>query len=105
MFTFTSFPSQASQLDYGATRHHPDIADELDMDVDIDDEETGAVGFKSKLTSPGEALTSSQAFMRYDWLARRVVYADHLQVLIHSFQWTWHVCRRRRSDCVRRWDD
>jgi exosome complex component RRP4 len=57
MISFTSFPSHA---DYGQTVHHPSVKEDL-MDVDdLEDLEAK----RSKLTWPGEYLTSSQAYMR-----------------------------------------
>lgn len=57
MISFTSFPSHT---DYRQTRHHPSVMDDL---MDIDDlEDLEAKG--SKLTWPGEYLSSSQAYMR-----------------------------------------
>ena len=64
MISFASFPSTSHDLsDYRTTRHHPDVEDDLAMEVDLEDEdfEDGA----QKLIIPGEPLTSSQAFMRY----------------------------------------
>lgn len=57
MIAFTSFsvPSDDDPMGYSATKHHPDVL----MDLD-DDFEVGG----SKLTCPGESLTSAQAFMR-----------------------------------------
>lgn len=62
MITFASFPatSEASGS-YGATRHHPDVEDDVHMDLDEDDFEEGV----QRLTVPGESITSSHAFMRY----------------------------------------
>ncbi|THH15741.1 hypothetical protein EW146_g4772 [Bondarzewia mesenterica] len=61
MITFSSFPTGYGlrSLNAGATKHHPDMTEDMYMELD-DDFETNI----SKLTCPGEPLTSSQAFMR-----------------------------------------
>lgn len=46
-------------MGYGAVRHHPDVEDDVLMDLDEELEVAG-----SKLTYPGESLTSAQDFMR-----------------------------------------
>jgi exosome complex component RRP4 len=56
MITFASFPASSDNT-FDRTRHHPDL--DILMDDD-DDFEAGG----SKLTCPGEGLTSSSAFMR-----------------------------------------
>ena len=43
-------------------RHYEDMGDDADMDLDVDDDDGLASG--SRLTCPGETLTSSHAFMR-----------------------------------------
>ncbi|KAH7885764.1 hypothetical protein F5I97DRAFT_1808858 [Phlebopus sp. FC_14] len=58
MLSFVSYQQPRSETFYGSTRHHPDVEDL--MDVDDDDLETGG----TRLTCPGETITSSQAFMR-----------------------------------------
>jgi len=59
MISFTSFPpSSGESFGYGSAK----FVDEDAMDVDFDDEEDFDSG--SKLTCPGEPITSSQAFMR-----------------------------------------
>ncbi|KAF8074713.1 exosome complex exonuclease rrp4 [Lyophyllum atratum] len=62
MITFTSFPLPADDTYNGSRQHHPDVADDVLMDLDDDQDpfETGG----SKLTYPGESLTSSQSYMR-----------------------------------------
>lgn len=63
MIAFTSFPTQPVDYsgDYGSVRHHPDVVDDVSMDLDDDDAfEAGG----SKLTCPGESLTSSLEYMR-----------------------------------------
>ncbi|KDQ50706.1 hypothetical protein JAAARDRAFT_141473 [Jaapia argillacea MUCL 33604] len=60
MITFTSFPAQLDDYDYGATRHPPEVEDDIRMDMDEDDLDTAG----SRLTCPGDYITSSQAFMR-----------------------------------------
>lgn len=61
MIAFTSFPVSSDELStgYSTTRHHPDVEADISMDLD-DDFEAGG----SKVTYPGESLTSAQAFMR-----------------------------------------
>ena len=58
MISFTSFPGHG-QSD-GQTGHHPSVNEDL---MDLDDLEDFEVK-GSKLTWPGEYLTSSQAYMR-----------------------------------------
>ncbi|KII87278.1 hypothetical protein PLICRDRAFT_112567 [Plicaturopsis crispa FD-325 SS-3] len=60
MIAFTSFPSQREDYGLGNTRHHPAVQDEL-MDLDLSEDR---VAGSSKLTCPGEPLTSSHAYMR-----------------------------------------
>ncbi|KAH9840071.1 exosome complex exonuclease rrp4 [Rhodofomes roseus] len=57
MISFASFPVPSQNETQGMTRHHPDVEDDIDMDEGFEE------GFH-RLTSPGEPLTSSQAFMR-----------------------------------------
>lgn len=59
MISFASFPStfEAST----STRHHPEVEDDIGMDLDEDDFEENV----QRLTVPGEPITSSHAFMRY----------------------------------------
>jgi exosome complex component RRP4 len=60
MIAFVSFPAPSANTEaYGVLRHHLDVEEDALMDLD-DDVETG----RSKLTCPGESLTSAQAFMR-----------------------------------------
>jgi hypothetical protein len=59
MISFTSFPVQPERGSEYA-RYFPD--DEDHMDLDDGDFEAGG----SKITWPGETITSSQAFMRYE---------------------------------------
>ena len=51
MISFVGFPAQ--DFAYGATRHHPDIQDDLYVDVD-----------GPGVTCPGEYITSAHAYMR-----------------------------------------
>ncbi|KAL0955158.1 hypothetical protein HGRIS_004067 [Hohenbuehelia grisea] len=60
MITFTSYPTQQDYSAHSSTKHHPDVAEDVHMD--LYDDEAFAAG--AKLTLPGEYLTSSQAFMR-----------------------------------------
>jgi hypothetical protein len=59
MITFTSFPLSKDSFNYGSAK----FVDEDAMDVDFDDDEED-FDSGSKLTCPGEPITSSQAFMR-----------------------------------------
>jgi exosome complex component RRP4 len=60
MIAFLSFPLPSVNTEgYGVARHHPDVEEDVLMDLE-DDIEAGG----SKLTCPGESLTSAQAFMR-----------------------------------------
>ena len=62
MISFASFPSPSDASgSYGTTRHHPDVEEDIHMDLDEDDFEEGV----QRLTVPGESITSSHAFMRY----------------------------------------
>lgn len=56
IISFTSFP-----LPHSHTR--ADVVEDVLMDLDDDQELIEASG--SKLTYPGESLTSSQSYMRY----------------------------------------
>ncbi|KAI0796222.1 exosome complex exonuclease rrp4 [Abortiporus biennis] len=58
MISFASFPIQTQN--YGVTKHHPDVQDDVNMDIDFDEEDLSS----KRLTCPGEVLTSSQTFMR-----------------------------------------
>ncbi|RDB15864.1 Exosome complex component rrp4 [Hypsizygus marmoreus] len=62
MISFTSFPIQPDDIHNGWRAHHPDIAEDTLMDLDDEQELFEAGG--SKLTYPGESLTSSQSYMR-----------------------------------------
>jgi exosome complex component RRP4 len=64
MISFTSFPSLRIDDHYhGSHLHQPEVAEDALMDLDDDGELLGTGG--SKLTFPGESLTSSQSYMRY----------------------------------------
>lgn len=59
MISFTSFPVQPDyQVQYDSVGRSP-ADDDMDLDLEEDLEPGG-----SKLTCPGEALTSAQLFMR-----------------------------------------
>lgn len=58
MISFASFPTQTQN--YGITKHHPDVQDDVNMDIVFDEEDLSS----KRLTCPGEVLTSSQTFMR-----------------------------------------
>ena len=74
MISFTSFPLPLTD-NQTLHIHHPDVEEDVSMDLDDDQELIGLGG--SKLTYPGESLTSSQAYMRY--VGRRPA------VGVHSF--------------------
>jgi len=60
MFKVTSYPIRTdSQPTY--TKHHPDVEHDILMDLDENDEND----VFDRISSPGEILTSSHAFMRY----------------------------------------
>ncbi len=59
MISFTSFPARNETL--GNYARHYDDDDDMDVDLDEDHFAPGA----SKLTYPGEVLTSAQDYMRY----------------------------------------
>ncbi len=62
MISFASFPSTSeASASYANTRHHPEVEDDVGMDLDEDDFEENV----QRLTVPGEPITSSHAFMRY----------------------------------------
>jgi len=64
MISFTSFPLPPTDDPYHGSRlHHPDLVEDMLMDLDDGQELLEPSG--SKLTYPGESLTSSQAYMRY----------------------------------------
>jgi exosome complex component RRP4 len=54
--------------EFSKTRHHPDVQDDLDSDMDVDGEYGLGVGSSSRagknITSPGEVVTSAKEFMR-----------------------------------------
>lgn len=56
--------------EFSKTRHHPDVQDDLDSDMDVDDEYGTGLGVGSSsragknITSPGEVVTSAKEFMR-----------------------------------------
>ncbi|GJE92172.1 exosome complex exonuclease rrp4 [Phanerochaete sordida] len=65
MVSFASFAPPPDDYDaFEKTRHYHDVDADADMDLglDVDDDDEFASG--SKLTCPGETLTSSHAFMR-----------------------------------------
>ena len=72
MIAFAPFPTAQDQdsVAYDSTRH-PDILDDDEdyMNLDFEDEDCTS---GSKLTCPGESITSSHAFMRFVKLVRLV---------------------------------
>lgn len=78
MISFVSFPARNETLgNYDVGPRHP--AEDDGMDMDLDEDEFSGPG-TSKVTCPGEALTSAQDFMRY--------------VSLRSFgRWHPNICR------------
>jgi len=63
MITFTSFPKPKDSFSY-APQKFP-TTDENEMDVDVyEDDDGGDFDSGTKLTYPGESITSSHAYMR-----------------------------------------
>lgn len=62
MISFTSFPAPFEDTDYTQTRHHPDVENDF-MELELDGYDFDSPG--TRLTCPGESLTSSQAYMRW----------------------------------------
>ena len=64
MISFTSFPKPKDSFSYAPPKFS--TADENDMDVDLYEDDDDGEDFDSgtKLTCPGEPITSSHAFMR-----------------------------------------
>lgn len=63
MVTFASFPATISYDAYTAdSKVRRETDDDMEMDLDFDDEDFSS---GSRLTCPGETITSSQSFMRY----------------------------------------
>ena len=62
MISFASFPSTSEVSgSHAAARHHPDVEDDVHMDLYEDDFEEDA----QRIIVPGEPITSAHAFMRY----------------------------------------
>jgi hypothetical protein len=61
MITFTAFPPPKDSFGYTPAKF---VDDEDAMDVDFDDDEED-FDSGSKLTCPGEPITSSHAYMRF----------------------------------------
>ena len=85
MISFASFPAHPEPDAYGGAGRDPD--DEDDMDVDFQDDEFDVP--VRKLTSPGEVLTSSHAYMRCVLLS---VALASLPVSYPVQQWTRYIC-------------
>ncbi|THG99516.1 hypothetical protein EW026_g2842 [Hermanssonia centrifuga] len=69
MVNFAPYPTpayNAEHSDYGGAKRHfaEDLGTAGDTGVDFEDDDFEASG--SKLTYPGETITSSHAFMRYE---------------------------------------
>jgi hypothetical protein len=63
MISFSSFPVHESGNLSSYQKHYRDQDGDEDVEMDFDDLEDD-LGGGSKLTSPGEAITSAQDFMR-----------------------------------------
>lgn len=85
MITFASFPTPPEHNGYDSTRRYPDEDDDMDVDFEGDDLEMSG----RRLTSPGESLTSSHAFMRCVSSCSRIRLSTDL--LIPVRQWTWYL--------------
>lgn len=59
MISFSSFPTENEHDGYNHPHHPHDPGDDVEMD------ENYLESNESKLTCPGESLTSSQMYMRY----------------------------------------
>ena len=82
MFNFTSFPSRRNNSDYLSFNQSRGWENDHGAGMDLDLEE-GDLGNYDKVTTPGEFLTSTQAFMRcvFDILNSsldRIVNLSHL---------------------------
>ncbi|KAF9448951.1 hypothetical protein P691DRAFT_759494 [Macrolepiota fuliginosa MF-IS2] len=60
MISFSSFPATREYAEFSGPHHPYDPSDDVEMEIDEDYLDTNG----SKLTYPGESLTSSQAYMR-----------------------------------------
>jgi exosome complex component RRP4 len=61
------FHAEDSATAFGKTRHHPDVEDDLDSEMDVDEYGAGlGIGSSTgkSITSPGEVVTSAKEFMR-----------------------------------------
>lgn len=78
MISFTSFPLQPGDAYHESRQHPPDVSDDMLMELEDDHDLVHPGG--SKLTLPGESLTSSQDYMR----SVRLIHcgtATHLRVI------------------------
>ncbi|GJJ11153.1 hypothetical protein Clacol_005384 [Clathrus columnatus] len=97
MFKIASFPPRV-QHSITAVKHHPDVEADVLMDLDeIDDEVT------TKISSPGESLTSASAFMRYtpemaDLVVGRIT--EVKPILYYVLPRKWKVDVNSRQDAV-----
>jgi len=71
MITFTSFPKPKDSFSYAPQK----FSYENDMDVDVYEDDDDGEDFDSgtKLTCPGESITSSHAYMR--WVPLRTLWS------------------------------
>jgi len=63
------FHAEDSAPSYSKARHHPDVEDDLDSEMDVDEYGAGlgigsSTGAGKNITSPGEVVTSAKEFMR-----------------------------------------
>lgn len=63
MFSVVPLVPRYDNAVYGKQRHHPSVQETVDMDLDEAEDEDGAG--PSRITSPGEVLSSSTAVLRY----------------------------------------
>ena len=64
MITFTSFPRPKDSFSYAPAKFSTDDQDVMDIDAYEDDDDGEDFDSGTKLTCPGESITSSQAYMR-----------------------------------------
>lgn len=74
MITFSSFPAPPQDNYTFGVQQSPGLDNDVEMDLNLDDDEFESSG--RRLTYPGEAITSSQAFMR-----GHGTYVDHEEVI------------------------
>jgi hypothetical protein len=65
MVTFTSFPNPKDSFSYAPPKFSAEDKNDMDIDVYEDDDDGEDFDSGTKLTCPGEPITSSHAYMRY----------------------------------------